>query len=240
MEPRVRSFSNDQALIDERRRHIVECSIRLFVKRGFHQVTTREVAKACNMSQGLIYHYVASKQDVLFLCMNYMNELHGEFLERMDGEVSNLHPVEALRQAIKIYFDWMDKNQDWVIFVDREIANLSKNDRSRLLGAESSSVAFFEKLFSRGVEAGIFDVDDIPLAAHNILVLGHAWAARRWFLKQRWTLDDYTAKHTEHILKLVTFGKRHAGPTDGKKRPVTQLPEAGRSPKPRQAAKPKA
>ena len=41
------------------------------------------------------------------------------------------------------------------------------------------------------------------LVAHNILMLGHDWAMRRWFLREHFTLEEYTEEHTEFILDAI-------------------------------------
>jgi len=200
MEDRIRSFSGDQDLVSQRRKHIIECSVRLFVKKGFHQTTMRELAKECGMSQGLIYHYVASKQDILYMSMTHMASMRNELHEKLSEVISTFNPTDALREAIKMYFQWSDRHQDWLIFVNREILHLSKTDRQMLLEGEADSVRFFETLLIKGRETGEFKIEDPASLAHTIIMLRTAWATRRWFLRKRWTLEDYTRKHTAQIL----------------------------------------
>ena len=50
------------------------------------------------------------------------------------------------------------------------------------------------------------EMDDrqIEIAAHNIVVLGHTWTFRRWYLARHYSIDDYIALQTEFILKMCT------------------------------------
>jgi len=34
-------------------------------------------------------------------------------------------------------------------------------------------------------------------------MLGHDWAMRRWFLREHFTLEEYTEEHTEFILDAI-------------------------------------
>jgi AcrR family transcriptional regulator len=55
---------------EQRRAEIVECAARLFAERGFLGTSIADLAKACDSSKSLIYHYYASKEDILFDVMH--------------------------------------------------------------------------------------------------------------------------------------------------------------------------
>jgi len=56
----VRTFSNDQALVKERRNHIVRCSTKAFTKKGYGRTNVRELAEARDMSPDAPYHCFGS------------------------------------------------------------------------------------------------------------------------------------------------------------------------------------
>lgn len=51
---------------DQRRLAIVEAAAALYAERGFLGASLVEVAQACKASKSLIYHYYASKEDILY------------------------------------------------------------------------------------------------------------------------------------------------------------------------------
>jgi AcrR family transcriptional regulator len=55
---------------EERRTTIVEHAARLFAERGFLGASIADLAEACDSSKSLIYHYYASKEDILFDVMH--------------------------------------------------------------------------------------------------------------------------------------------------------------------------
>jgi AcrR family transcriptional regulator len=55
---------------EERRTAIVEQAARLFAERGFLGASIADLAEACNSSKSLIYHYYASKEDILYDVMH--------------------------------------------------------------------------------------------------------------------------------------------------------------------------
>ena len=54
----------------ERRAAIVEHAARLFAGRGFLGTSIADLAEACDSSKSLIYHYYASKEDILYDVMH--------------------------------------------------------------------------------------------------------------------------------------------------------------------------
>jgi len=64
------------------------------------------------------------------------------------------------------------------------------------------------------VEVGEFDIGNITLMAHDIVVSGHMWAVRRWFLGSQCTLEEYIREKTESILKAILAQARVAAGAD--------------------------
>jgi AcrR family transcriptional regulator len=64
---RVVSNIKNARKIEDRRDLLVAAAIKVFLKKGFHAATVREIGSAAGMTQGTIYNYVRSKDDILFL-----------------------------------------------------------------------------------------------------------------------------------------------------------------------------
>jgi AcrR family transcriptional regulator len=48
----------------DRREDILKASLHLFAEKGFHGTSMRDIARAADITEGLIYHYFASKRDL--------------------------------------------------------------------------------------------------------------------------------------------------------------------------------
>ena len=57
-----------------RREQILDAAARVFAEKGFHRATTREIAEAADVSEGTIYNYFASKNDLLIGMMTRVGE----------------------------------------------------------------------------------------------------------------------------------------------------------------------
>ena len=69
---------------DQRREAIVDQAARLFASSGFRGTSVSDLAKACETSKSLLYHYYPSKEDVLYAVMSsHIDQLLGDVEEVM-------------------------------------------------------------------------------------------------------------------------------------------------------------
>ena len=69
----------------------------------------------------------------------------------------------------------------------------------------------FQEILERGRADGSLHLDSAKsaaLMAHNIVVLGHMWAFRRWALAKSYKLRDYIAMQTSLILSEMGANDR--------------------------------
>ncbi len=92
-----------------RRAELLQVGLRLFSRQGYHATSIRKIAHAAGVTEGLIYHYFSSKEDLLKKIvensMKSSNVLEPE-------PPSNLPIREALFQIGRNYFESLHKNKD--------------------------------------------------------------------------------------------------------------------------------
>ena len=191
----------DRDLVTRRRRQVVEAAVQLFVQKGFHKTTTREIAKAAGFSIGTLYEYVESKEDVLYLvCQAIHHQMEKRLQARLGrGEQGSV----ALAAAIEVYFRVCDQMSDHILLIYQETKSLTPESRRYVLEHEERITAIFAELLRRGVEdysLKPLGSGELQLMAHNIAVLGHMWTFRRWCLGKRFSLDEYITYQRELIM----------------------------------------
>jgi AcrR family transcriptional regulator len=195
----------DAGLVAKRRRQIVDAAVQLFIDKGFHKTTTREMAKAAGFSIGTLYEYVASKEDVLYLvCQAIHLEMEQRLKERLKFAGT---AAAALAAAIEVYFEVCDQMSDHILLIYQETKSLPKESMRFVLAHEERITAIFADLLARGVgdySLKPLDRAQIELMAHDIAVLGHMWTFRRWALGPRFTLEQYTELQRSLILGELT------------------------------------
>ncbi len=200
----IASNIKDQELINVRRQELVNAAVELFVKKGFHKTTVREIAKEFGMSMGTLYDYIRTKEDILFLVCDYIFKSVSEKLQ--SSLVSKKDARENLKNAIRDYFTIIDEIQDYSLLLYQETKSLNRKERNYILSAENDLTAIFENIIVQGIREKIFKIDrsSAKIAAHNIMVEGQMWAFRRWAIQKDYTLKRYIKIQTDLILKSLT------------------------------------
>ncbi|MDV6379189.1 TetR/AcrR family transcriptional regulator [Sporosarcina sp. GW1-11] len=195
----VKSTVKDEELIQKRREQISRGAVKLFIDKGFHRTTTREIAKEAGFSIGTLYEYIRTKEDVLYLvCDNIYHEVN-ERLAKLD---TNDNTLEGLRTAIANYFEVIDEMSDEFLVMYQESKSLPSEALRYVLTKELEMVQQFETIVRRCVEAGNLRIgpEEVSLAAHHILVQGQMWSFRRWALRREYTLERYIQVQTDQII----------------------------------------
>ena len=203
----VPTIVKNPELVELRRQQIVDAAVQLFIRKGFHKTTTRQIAGQAGISVGSLYEYVASKEDVLYLVCE---AIHGE-VER--GVASALKRStggrQALAEVIREYFLVCDRMSDHILLIYKETQTLPAQWRKRILENEVRITGLFvevlAQLFSSG-DLPRLSEHSIELLAHNISVMGHMWTFRRWFLARHYSIEDYIRLQTDFLL-LTAAGK---------------------------------
>ncbi|MFO7885280.1 MAG: TetR/AcrR family transcriptional regulator [Desulfobacteraceae bacterium] len=191
-------------LVKERRRQIVDSTVHLFVEHGYHKTTTRMIAKAAGFSIGSLYEYVGSKEDVLYLVCT---SIHIEVEKAVEEALA--HTAEgrsSLAEIIREYFQVINKMNDHVILMYQVTQFLPEKWQKKVLDNELRITQIFIDALTRlsgKKDFPTLDEKSINLVGHNISVLGHMWAFRRWYFLKEFTLENYIKYQTRFILGLI-------------------------------------
>ena len=83
---RVATAIKDAALVRDRRRRLVRAAMAVFVRKGYHRATVRDIGRAGGFTQGTIYNYVRSKADILYLvCDEVVTAYHDAVRRAIEG-----------------------------------------------------------------------------------------------------------------------------------------------------------
>ena len=191
-------------LVRERRRQIIDSTVKLFIEHGYHKTTTRMIAKAANFSIGSLYEYVSSKEDLLYLVCK---TIHEEVQNAVENALSNTDKgKERLAGVIRQYFYVCDKMADHILLMYQVTQFLPEKWKKRVLINELNITDIFINALSSLSGKGNFPQLDgriLNILGHNISVLGQMWAFRRWHVQRSFTIEEYIKIQTDFILGLI-------------------------------------
>jgi TetR/AcrR family transcriptional regulator, cholesterol catabolism regulator len=206
---KIRTFSPDEKLVEERRGQIINSAVSLFAKKGFKSTGIREISRACNMTIGNLYHYIGKKEDIMSMALEKGHTTNLDFADKTNRELDSMTPIDALAAAISGYFRMVDATRDYTNFVYKELRALNHSSRQSVLEGQVGVMTAFENILSAGCRQGIFHVTDCRLQANSIVTLGEIWAVKQWLFKGRYTIDEYIRINTEQILRQVLDSPLH-------------------------------
>jgi len=123
--------------------------------------------------------------------------------ERLDI-LFKMSPGEALSAAIDDLITLIDVTQDFTVFWYQESKNLKPEELNKLLKYEEENINLLKRILQWGCDRGDFIIDDINLAAHDIMVLCDMWAFRRWALKKDYSLDQFKQEQKKVIFRITS------------------------------------
>ncbi len=188
---------------DERIKQIVKTSAALFSKKGYHDTTTRQIAEACGITSGTLYHYIRAKDDLLAMFADLLTIEFGKFEKNIRRDLPDVSPATALSNTVAGFITLIDDIQDMALFWYQESKNLDSKHLKRMLDMERRIVGLFIEMIEMGRKSGQFKVDDPVIAGFNIKMMCDMWALKRWYFHNLYSLDQFKAKCVAVALSIV-------------------------------------
>ena len=140
---------------EARREQVLNTGLDLFVRNGYYGTTTKNIAETLGISQGLMFHYFKSKDE---LYMELLTELgEGTFNVFNFSELTQMNPLEIFEKmlvAIIESFHKHPRSAKYFILVaqTRICTRLTDEIREKIKKLDTN---IFEKLITAGQASGI-------------------------------------------------------------------------------------
>jgi TetR/AcrR family transcriptional regulator, cholesterol catabolism regulator len=196
--------------VAHRRTELIEVATKMFLDRGFHNTSIRDIVRACTFNIASLYMYVSSKEDILYLvAQDLMNNIASELGETVLVPDS---PKRSLEIGFASYCGIADRFRRPIRLLYREVAFLHPERRANVLGTVSDVISYFEKIVAQGIEMGVFRKVPPRLAALDILVIAHMIALHTREVREITDLDGYI----KFQLETIFAGLLVAGPNEAR------------------------
>ena len=155
---------------DKKREYIMAKATEVFVKKGFLQVTMKDIVEACQISRGGLYLYFGSTGEVFQAIISRKLEQEGDDLPQNPREMKTMADILLLflKEQKKLI---LQKKEDLTIAtyeylfsrkLQDETGNLIKNQFK-------AGIAVLTKILEQGVARGEFYCEDPGQAACGIM-----------------------------------------------------------------------
>jgi AcrR family transcriptional regulator len=191
-----------RATSDGTLRRLQEAALVGFAERGYHGLSTRDLANAVGLRASSVYAHVSAKEELLFELVLLGHQEHNERLRR--GLLASGPDPRAQMEALVKAHVVMHATYPLLARVsNKELHALSPANAERVMAVRLDSERMFLDVVNRGVESGVFTCGDAWLAVAAIAAMGLRLA--EWFEPGgSRTVDGVADQYAEFALKLLS------------------------------------
>jgi AcrR family transcriptional regulator len=187
---------------EEKRRLILDAAVRVFARKGFHTSRVGDIAEEAGVAHGLLYHYFASKDEVLDVI----------FREHWDALLDRIHaaentdepPIEQLRGVTRALFHGWLHERDVVRVLIRDIARTAELEGH--VAELVKPIGAIRRIIERGQDTGEFRSDLHAYTAAIVFYGAIDELITGWVLGRLAGGDDDVAAAERHVVEMLGSG----------------------------------
>lgn len=104
--------------MNEKKKRIIEESMKLFAEKGFHATSIQEIAKKSEVSKGAFYLYFHSKEELTIAIFDYYTSMVMKKVEKIQQQDKD--GKTKLVEQLKMFFDLITNHKEYVIMQFRD------------------------------------------------------------------------------------------------------------------------
>lgn len=165
---------------EKRFEDVVLVAGKLFAEQGFNGTSLKDIADEVGVLKGSLYHYIDSKEDLLYEVIKTGNQGLGENMRICDHFASS--PAEQLvafcygHILLNAVHDRIDRG---IVFI-QDAKYLATDKRQQIFADRDVYQGYLRSIISRGIAANIFD-QDIDQRMCSFATLGVLTSYIRWY-----------------------------------------------------------
>jgi TetR/AcrR family transcriptional regulator, fatty acid metabolism regulator protein len=152
---------------EDKRRLLLAAAVRVFARKGYHACRVGDIAKEAGVAYGLLYHYFASKDEVL---ETVFRETWAQMLETTRSIEATGEPArDQIRKVAEVILRTWRRDPDLVRVLVLEVTRSPQLQRE--VDEVGHAVDALERIIRRGQETGEFRAELDPRLA-SLVVYG--------------------------------------------------------------------
>ncbi len=178
---------------------IVETTLTLANRKGFHSTSLRDLTEQSGLSMGALYAYFDSKDTLLMMILGQVVGVVEEVLGHPPDGLAN-DPAGRLRWLLRTHLFLTETMHPWFVFAYMEAKSFPKEGRDLAVSSEMMTEGMIADALADGVARGLFAVPDVTMAAALIKPMLQDWYVKRAKHRRRGITPDLYA---EQVIAFV-------------------------------------
>jgi AcrR family transcriptional regulator len=181
----------------ETREAIHDAALELFARLGYHATSMRAIAAEARVQPAAIYHWYASKEEILV-------QLQDDFMEQLTERVlagmeRHQRPALRLAAAVREHVVFHGRHTRAAFVTDSEIRALTESRRVALIAKRDEYQRMFSEMIRDGIRDGSLRTPDVHVATYAILL--QCTGVALWFDPSGpLSLEEVAELHVELVL----------------------------------------
>jgi AcrR family transcriptional regulator len=185
---------------DTTERQVRRAAVALFASRGFHATGIRQLADCAGIKSATLYHYMATKEDLLFAIVQDSSRRLIEAAQRLADLA--LPPEAMVCGLVQMHVSVHATHRDETAVVDNELRHLDHDRRRRAVELRDAYEAFWTRAISVGARDGVFSVHNERLA--RLAILQMCSGVAEWYSPRgQLALPELGQAHAHMALQLL-------------------------------------
>ncbi|MGI8315234.1 TetR/AcrR family transcriptional regulator [Halobacillus mangrovi] len=190
------------------RERIIQTSLELFERHGFHGVTVNQIVEASHTSKGGFYHHFQSKEELLFV-------IHDTFItyvlkEAQAANITHNSPVEKIQSIVQSFVGVFDLYKPHISVFYQESNYLKPVYEEQIKHKRDVFKKMVFDVIQEGQESGHFR-KELPHEITGMAILGMVNWIYKWYRRDgKYSIDEIADVFTDLILRFLLPGP----PTD--------------------------
>ena len=141
----------------DKRRLILDAAVRVFARQGFHACRVSDIADEAGVAYGLVYHYFASKDEVLDTLFLERWNVMLEFIRGVDSEPIAVR--EKLRAIASFIVDSYRHDPDLMKVIIVEVTRAANSFGNTHIGTIREAYDLIGGMIAKAQEEGVFKTE---------------------------------------------------------------------------------
>lgn len=209
----VKTNTKNPLRVRERRDALVNAAIEVFSKKGFHGATVRDIGRAAGLTQGTIYNYVGSKEDILYMTCDRVVAEYTEETRRALALARE--PAERVRSAVSALTEVMYRHRRAIRMIYQNVHALDVRSRAVVFARVQEFIGLFETILKEAAAEMKVPLADPHLAANLLTYVPSFIALRNWALQEHQDAALVQREITDFIVRGLGMDVRSAAAAPG-------------------------
>jgi AcrR family transcriptional regulator len=190
---------------DKRLPELLDAAIKVFHDKGYSAATVQDIADALGILKGSLYHYVSSKEEVLWQVLDAAH-LHSA---RLTEEVAQLEapPLDRLHEHFRLHVLWYLQQPEHVTVFFRDWRFLSGERLQIVTERRRGYDRFLRELLHECQEVGDLAVE-VDLKYVSFFLLGALNTAPSWYRRDGRDTAETVASRFADLCVSTVLGTR--------------------------------